>query len=1185
MTSALPSRPSFRSQWKSFLDQVCTTRLSQARLREILDVLLYDGEDIRQCNIFGVSSSDDPSPVLSPVERLLLFVRIALGRLQGDLSLARLDPTFRTTQPQHFWYHRNLKRLVNLALSSTTPRAFSRIDRLRLYAQWSSLSYLSSQLHHHERVRQAGHASSRFQLTRLEEQIEALPQDVEVQSIRALCLYRRAVHAIRTRPARFDEAASYLRELLMLPARAVPPGLYLHCARRLYRLPFQFRRKILHESRQLLANAFALIPPSRSFDRIGLAYLLAQDALICGAPTLAKDFSAVAGRLSALEPQPAYNDRATRHIAWLRDQIAVQIEDERYPPRDAELPIDNLMSEVRQALETSVEKAYEFLSYRDARETFVSRLYKDVSQSWIGRMVSSTAPPVACDSFLSTAATALDSYRHQPRVLDLVRIGYACRLLNARGSDRIDDAFNGYESLLAFCVLTGQWQAFIDQLCAAGHNVFLKKFGFDREVTRLEELASYFETVLGITVTEAQLRDSSSRLNNALFGTETLTADVRFAVDVIQSRWRNDSVPTTAEGDTTIGQWANSYALPARRSSFKPESADPLVQSFFRDCEIVIKTESRMANPEGVDESPVWTGLAWCALHLSRVMRKVQGTGDKVRTVDNMTDQDWLASGIRWAEKGMDLAEEQGRSAGVYRAVDVRKRLEQLRNKKKDVQLIEELTDRMLAIDEVRLNTTEWPSRRNRAVVRTERSICEVMGQWWRSFPTAVGLRTDSRLRNRFSLVQRLKSFNYGQLTNEPAERAAEELPVGSLADEVVDYSITPDVFDRVEVAHDDILDDEQTRRLYQHLRDTNGAILDFITHPGSGSTDWEKAAFNGWGTICFVIKAGQDDLMIKPFFLAVPEALIRLVIDGAEDQDTAHDQGGLQTDLVYWPENGDGPFPTLLQELSDRLFPHYLLNEIRGCRTLYLCPHRHLFQIPLHAFPLQRPLFRDFDTSYALKTSHIMGLTSKSVQTAAPARRWTVVDEASMGDSLRWFTNWVAPENEWGRAGLGIEDFLEAGARASQAVVCCHGQLDDARPGRARLRLWGGGRLVADDIHRVAKVSESGVDLRGSDWVIAACDAGRARVAMQTAPGLALSLVTCGAARVTSCLYRVRREVAARFVSNFVKACDRGSGAPFAAGVRGLGRDGGRADWARAASFVSYGLVQASSADQVRPT
>jgi hypothetical protein len=785
---------------------------------------------------------------------------------------------------------------------------------------------------------------------------------------------------------------------------------------------------------------------------------------------------------------------------------------------------------------------------------------------------------VASGSFLTTATAVLDHYRNQPRIVALARVGYLCRLLWATGSDKIDDAFEEFESLLAFSLLTGQWQALVDQLYARGQHVFLSKIGFEHESARLAELAPYLERVLDVKETP----DKTARINDILFGTQIVSAELRLAVDVIQNHWRDKSGPGTADGDSSIDQWAASYALPYRRPSFTADSSDSLVQRFFRDCETIIETEARMSNPDGLDEIPVWTGMAWCAYHFCVVMRKVQrgdkarGSG-KVQTAQNMTDQDWLVRGIRWADKAIALADEQGKTSSLYRSVDARKRLEKLRPKQGDLRLIEELSARMLRIDAERLDTTQRPSRMNRAIVRTERSVCEVMSTWCKSFEKSVPMNSDDILGHRFALVQRLKSFNYGQITGDVGAEDVGEASPGSLADEVVDYSAAPDVFDRIDVSSGDIMNSEQTQRLYRHLRENQAAILDFITHPGSSSTDWGKADHNRWGTVCFVVRAGENGLMIRPFFLRVSEALIRLVIDGAPDQGTGSDQNGLREDLPNWP-NGDGSgFPEVLRELSARLFPVDLLNELRGCRRLYLCPHRHLFQIPLHALPLGQPLFTAFDTSYVLKTAHALDLLSRPrIRPAAPARRWFAVDEPALGDGMPLVEPWVGSGNEWGRPGLQVEEFIREAASVDQAVVCCHCQLDDARPGRARFRLWGGGRLVADDIHRVARtVGNSGdlaVDLASSDWVIAACDAGSARVAMRTAPGLALSLVSCGAARVTSCLYHVRPQIAGRFLDNFLTACDRGDGAPFNAAVKET-KNRGRAGWAEAASFVSYGL------------
>ena len=88
-------------------------------------------------------------------------------------------------------------------------------------------------------------------------------------------------------------------------------------------------------------------------------------------------------------------------------------------------------------------------------------------------------------------------------------------------------------------------------------------------------------------------------------------------------------------------------------------------------------------------------------------------------------------------------------------------------------------------------------------------------------------------------------------------------------------------------------------------------------------------------------------------------------------------------------------------------------------------------------------------------------------------------------------------------------------------------------------------------------------------------------RVGMQTAPGLALSLVTLGAPSLTTCLYRVTPETAEKFLRVFLEVSERGDDAPFTSTCRELMKacatDSGAPfvrSWGGAASFVSYGLL-----------
>ena len=1182
-------RPSFRSQWGSFLDEICTGAVGQSRLRHILDVLLYDGEDVRLSAFWGSSGATD-SPALTPVERLLLFVSVAFGRLQDKVTTAQQDPSFRfEDHPEHFRRLSNLRRLVHLASMPKPPRAFSAIDRLRLYAQWSSFSYECAKRDGRARVYETSRKHSRAHLETLEQRISDLPlTDIQVQSIRAMCVYRRAVHAMLGPADQTPRGGDQLRELLSLPSAAIPPGLYFHAARQLYRLPRHLRGRVLRGCRMPVATAFGFMPESRVLDRIGICFLLGQDALLCDAPELAMKMVDAADALVASAPQLANVERTVGNIKRLRRELTARIDEARADRDDlaqyrmsaaTQALVERVMAEARAAIKGGPQEAYSTLSVTRS-EPFASVLCKEVCQSWVGRLIPNAKLPVSAPSFVEAVARALDQHRNQPLIGNLLRAGCVCRVLQARSGEKIDAAFEEDERLQAVSVLYADWHALVDQLDRRGNHSFLRKIGFEKESTRLDDLARYFERLFHVTIT-------ASSQDELLLGA-ALSSELRLSIDAIEERWKTSSA-AEGTGFENILKWSEWYARRPQRADFCSTSEDPLVRQFFLDCGTVIDTEDRLPSAEGVDKISILTRMGWCARHICLVLRRVQGNGEKVRTCREMTDQEWLDKGVFWTDKARELAAaEQGRIAGLYSAVDARKRLEQLVKDEQNHALIEQLTGEMLRIDELRINTTGRLSRRNRAILRTERSLCEAMREHMvehrESFRAAVPINTESMVGRWFALAQRLKSFNYGQLVEETAKRDEADPLEGSVGDKILDLSVSPDIFDRGETVVEDVLDREQQQMLWDHLRERQAAILDFVTHPGSGSTDVDAAYRNRWATICFVVKAGPSGLVVRPYYLPqLSEARLRLAIDGIPEEGLGSGRAGLLT-LADWSDKMNGE--ETLEQLSEAVFPGFLEKELQGCARLYLCPHRHLFQVPIHALPLGRPIFSRFEISYALKTAHLMGLVSRSLKVAsAPKRRLMFVDNGALvdngADHSRRIQEWLLKnENQWGREGLGVEEVLAAGATADQAVICCHGQADAARRGRARLRLWGGGRLLADDIHRIAGSSaparDTAVNLNGTDWLIAACDAGRPRVAMRTTPGLSLSLVTCGAGRVTSSLFRIKPEVAARFLSSFLTACDNRQSAPFTGAVREMYRMSGAAvaRWSGAASFVSYGLM-----------
>ena len=74
------------------------------------------------------------------------------------------------------------------------------------------------------------------------------------------------------------------------------------------------------------------------------------------------------------------------------------------------------------------------------------------------------------------------------------------------------------------------------------------------------------------------------------------------------------------------------------------------------------------------------------------------------------------------------------------------------------------------------------------------------------------------------------------------------------------------------------------------------------------------------------------------------------------------------------------------------------------------------------------------------------------------------------------------------------------------------------------------------------------------------------------------MSLVTCGAGRVTSSLYRISPEAGTEFTSAFLRASGRRQVSPFMAALQATKAPGTgpwTAQFILVASFVSYGLFQ----------
>lgn len=1169
--------------WRYWLERVCTRQLAKGEEYKLLHFLLDGGHDLREDEIFAPPEVGERrvSATLTPVEGLLLFIRLALVRLRSQVARARTDGHFAARRSRLYFCHGNLVRLLARARSSKAPRPFSAIERLLLYAQASNLSHTLAQLHPDRRVSRAAARVSRRQLDRIEaEATRWRHASREIQTIRAMATYRRALHASFENP---DLAPRYLTMLLDYGRADIPRGLYFHAAREILGLPLRHRRTVLGDARLAVGTAFGLLPPQRVLDRVGLSYLLAADAAFCGAPDLAMAMRTVARTLIASAAHIFEHAHLSRDLERIDRQLLSQMSRCAPCETDVSNDIERLTSRFGSQVETDLRGAYGELTQPPRLARLSTTLYYSAARAWLTRLLDDTDSLAAQEAVLKAANSALMTLRHQPAALRLVRIGCLCRLLRAQGRELIDESFADFERLICVTVLAGDWQALIDQLLSGRHR-FLEKLGFDGESKRLIKLGEYFEALFSITRTPDDVRNGPTLIDRVLFGDRVPARTLGHQISAIIDRWRADS--RLEQTDISVAEWVQSYALAHRRQEFTADSADPHVCRFFDDCRRIIELAEEVSVAHNVDVVTAWTSMAWAALFLARVARGVGGGQRGAFRTPAGSDLDLVARGVEWVDRALALPATQERSASRFRALDVRTRLEDMRGSEADRAVIESIAESMLAIDEQRLDTTRVGSRRQRAVIRTERGLTTVIGRrWCESFHGGVALNDHPVLLERLRLLQRLKTFNYGPVVELPEREAAADVSE-SVADQAVDYFARTETAEPHLPARIDALTPADQEKLRAHLHEHQVAILDFVTNPGAGGGHWRNAVNKGRGTICFVITATSTQLHVRPIYLDVPEALIREATDGAPDESGYN--AGLATSVVY-PDAGntaDGKPPEALSELSKRLFPSVLRSALAGQRGVYLCPHRRLFQVPLHAFPLDEPLFTRFQVSYAVKTQHVIEMLKADAGTRPEKPLWTLLNTRELGDAARMLPGELRSRNAWSRP-LSVDQAMRDAADAQLAVVCCHGELDHARPTRARLCLWGGGRITADDLYGLATPAAPGahpvLDFSRTVWVIAACDAGNTRIGLQTAPGFGLTLVHCGAAGVTTCIYRVQPHVAARFLSLYMQFCNEYP-APFTKVVRSMfANDPHRGfsrhtRWAWAASFVSYGLLAPTS-------
>jgi len=794
--------------------------------------------------------------------------------------------------------------------------------------------------------------------------------------------------------------------------------------------------------------------------------------------------------------------------------------------------------------------AYDQLaSDRESADTPRSeKLHRYVLRSWIGKKLGQPVPEGERNLFMALAAEAdAGRIRDDIDIGRLVQLGFVSRELVARGHLDVDNAFEEYNRCVETAVLFANGQMLVDALAVGGHVRFRERLGLAKEVDRLKELQAYFGRILELSPSPIEAGSFASVLA-ALSGHEQAsTVELTSKLNGIRERWKPQA---TKDLITT-------YQRKAYKDLFVPGSREETVAQFFRDCAAVERISMDLS-AVGIETErlEVLLGLANASRQFARVFNGIgQPKGAGVT---------WKQRAAEWSDEAITIARDHGYLSFLYGALETR-----VGTLNPDKDWVERRARRseQLELDAGRLESITSPWRKDRATMRAEMTLSEVMSRSW--CKSVEQLEPLGEHVKEFILLQKLKSF-----------RSASAGRTGVPAKSDDDNSLNEDVITGDEGSLDIEEGPEATRldstwrepdetELAGHLERCNGAILEYLVDPKASEGEaWKNDLRLGRGTVCLVIKAREGRLWVRPFFLSVPDSRLKMVLAPSTDFE------GLPSCLPNWalPEQAPERVPDVLAALGSDLFPRHLLKELSDVSRVYLCPHRNLFQIPMHALPTADGgrVFSTWEVSYALKAAHIVSLL-KNDRHRRGYRPWSLVDTRDYRELWQFLSSKTKHrQNRWGIPRNSSDEILEEASQASVATMLCHGQIDEARAGRARFRLWSGGRLLAADIQRID------ADYSSTDWIVAACDATHARVTTRTDPGLALSLVARGAKSVTSCLFRIYPQTAERFLDRYLSHLGRGSAAAFTRACKKLvnGWDPAQG-WSIAASFVSYGLLE----------
>lgn len=1152
--------------------RLCTGRMSILPLRQLLKELLFDDDD-PALDVLRPGSTSDRLP--TPIERLLRVVRTCLSHLRARSRDRR----------GHFQHNQlpalqNLRDLVGECLVDES-RPLSHVERLRLEGQLATLS-LQCELLEHTHASQAGAPQPPASLRRREmariwttwnQRIEQIAHewaglgevtsgdDAQFQCWLAL---QRIKAKVRQGENGRDEAALGMAALLDRPQQHIPWGLYAWLLPHFLALRGGRGGRVLEQARRTMALNVVRLPEDRVLDRVALIHMLACDARWQKSPSQADRLTELAvhvrlrwregvdGRLGP-SASAALDDLHRRNLDRLPDLMPVRIRPalgtwaNRLPAR-----LLQLISSDPQAAATELERC---LESEAAAET---ALYQATLWHWCRRRDRNEPSREGCQRMEQLVSTVLQSTSLlSPEAGRLLVMAEYSLMLQARSTSKIDDAIRRHGRALSTALLVQDWDALLYLLDDMGHQRLLTRLGLQAESDRLSALAKYWKHVLQPLRFESEAEGPGlAAVLPQLTGLDiSATEQARRSLEKIQHHWRLES--------EFVNRFIREQANAQAHGAFGPESDSETAQTYFRDAEVVESSSRLLLELQpGSERIGLLVQLMWCAWHFRGALAKAQ---------HNSRAQSWAKCAVLWANEVLALSGAADHATWARQAMVVNALALDLERERLVDAGGEAFHRMMLELDERQYVGAGQLTGLHQTLARVSLPLVKSLSP---HRCQAIGTRASlSELEVEFRTLHWAKEIKSADLFSAGALLESEERELGP--EDAADLDTRTRHHESPSRGSIETLGPEELRRLAVHLEAVEGAVLEFILPSGTRGPEWWPNRRPRARGVCLIIQPLSGELRVTPISLELDEPHVLAAIHGHETSEHEQSFLGLTSELHRWMLDPPPDLPGVLGELGAKLWPRRLQQALEGVKQLYVCPHRQMFQLPLHALPMQggQAPCRTWNIRYALRTRHIVELLrTRELLGSSTGDLWALVDtddpllaktERLMG---RRFCKWT---NQWRAAHMSPESILRQSRGPALNLVLAHAQADASRPGASRIRLWEGGRLLADDIARC------GSDIVGSSWLLIACEAASTRVGGQTTPGLALTLVGEGAMDVTSCLYRVPHKAAEEFALHFLAARYRSCPSPFTAACRAISREKPLTSaFAHAAGFVSYGLL-----------